>query len=280
MEVTASFPGGATPPGPTTVTISAAGGTADADEYTFTASDFDITIADGDNSAVGYFTLAPVDDGISELDETVVISGSTTANHQVTPAIATILDNDQRVVLTISPSSMGEDRFNGTRTVNVTATLSPATARATNTVVNVSVENGTANLGRWLDYRLPQGGTFTITIPAGQTSESASFQIVPVGSGSAAEGDETVLVTGSNTDLAVVTATLTITENRPAPQEVRLYLSPIRISEADGDLPTRVNVDRWHTGGWVWGTPTTVNVEVVADRRLKATTTPPSTTLR
>ena len=223
------------------------------------------TILDGDNNGVGSFTLAPVDDTDSELDETVVISGSTTASHQVTPTTATIVENAQRVILSLNPSSRQEHAQNQASTITVTAELSPATARAIDTVVNVSVEQGTANLGEFLDYRLPSGGTFTITISAGDTSESGSFQIVPVGSGPAAEGDETVLATGSNADgLAVVGATLTITENRPAPNEVRLYLSPSTISEGDDDLPIRVNVDRWHTNGWTWGTPTTVNVEVVA----------------
>ena len=264
VTVTATFLDDATPDGPTTVTISVTGGMAATGDFA-AVSDFDITILDGDNNGVGSFTLAPVDDTDSELDETVVISGSTTASHQVTPTTATIVENAQRVILSLNPSSRQEHAQNQASTITVTAELSPATARGIDTVVNVSVEQGTANLGEFLDYRLPSGGTFTITISAGDTSESGSFQIVPVGSGPAAEGDETVLVTGSNADgLAVVGATLTITENRPAPNEVRLYLSPSTISEGDDDLPIRVNVDRWHTNGWTWGTPTTVNVEVVA----------------
>ena len=264
VEVTASFLGGATPPGPSTITISVAGETAAAGDFA-AVSNFDITILDGANSATGSFTLAPVDDTDSELDETVVISGSTTANHQVTPTTATIVDNEQRVVLSLNPASRQEHAQNHASTITVTAELSPATARITPTLVNVSVEDGTANLGEFLDYRLLDGGSFDITIPANQTSAARSFRIVPVGSGPAAEGDETVLVTGSNADgLAVVGATLTITENRPAPNEVRLYLSPSTISEGDDDVVIRVNVDRWHTDGFTWGTPTTVNVEMVA----------------
>ena len=274
IDITAAFLGGATPPGPTTLTISVAGGTANATDYTLTpagSGTLDITIADGSNSGTETFTLTPMDDGTSEVDETVVIGASTTANHHVTPTTATFLDNDQRVVLTLSPSDMQESQSLPTRTVTVTATLSPGTARSTDTVVSGTVKDGTANLGQWLDYRLPAGATFTITILQGDTSSQGSFQIIPVGSGSSAEGDETVLVTGSNADLAVATARLTITENRPAPQEVRLYVSPSTISEGDGDLPIRVNVDRWQMSGYIWGTPTTVNVEVVAGTATEGT---------
>ena len=111
------------------------------------------------------------------------------------------------LTLSLEPSSVGE----GARltTVTVTASLG-STSRSEPTQVSVSVipQSGTATAGT--DYEAVSG--FTVTIPAGQASGSTRLRFRPTNDG-IAEGDETVVLSGTATGLATGTATLTILDD-------------------------------------------------------------------
>ena len=70
-----------------------------------------------------------------------------------------------------------------------------------------------------------------MTIQDGQTSGTAQLSFDPTGDG-LAEGDETVILTGSATGLTADTATLTITDDDPAPTAVTLSLNPAAVGES------------------------------------------------
>ena len=63
----------------TTVTVSVAAGTASADDFA-AVTDFTLTIEALATSGTAEFTLIPVDDGVAEGNETVAVSGTTTAS--------------------------------------------------------------------------------------------------------------------------------------------------------------------------------------------------------
>ena len=59
-----------------TNTVSVSGDTATAGDDFLAVPDFTLTIPAGAPSGTGTFTLAPVDDAVDELDETVTVSGT------------------------------------------------------------------------------------------------------------------------------------------------------------------------------------------------------------
>ncbi len=129
----------------------------------------------------------------------------------------------QTLTLSLNPASVAEDA--GPTTVTVTATLEEA--RATATEVTVSRTGGTATSGT--DYAAV--GAFTVTIPAEQTSGTATFTFTPTDD-SVADGDETLVLSGSATGLTPGTATLTITDDEIASTALELSLSPSALWES------------------------------------------------
>ena len=100
IEVTATLDG-ATLGTATAVTVSVAGGTATAGDDFTAVDDVTVTIAAGEASGTGTFTLAPVDDAVDEADETVTVSATTTSGLTVRPTAGltvTITDDDTRGV--------------------------------------------------------------------------------------------------------------------------------------------------------------------------------------
>ena len=100
-----------------------------------------------------------------------------------------------------------------------------------------------------------------ITIPAEQTSGTAQLSFDPIGDG-LAEGNETVILTGSAMGLTAGTATLTITDDDAAPTAVTLSLNPNVVGESatatavtvtaslnNSPLPTATTVTVSRTGG-------------------------------
>ena len=123
--------------------------------------------------------------------------------------------------------------------------------------MTVSRTGGTATSGT--DY--PTISDFTVTIPSGQTSGTATLSFDPTGDG-LAEGDETVILTGSAAGLTSGTATLTITDDDAAPTAITLSLNPAAVGESaaatavtvtaslnNSPLPTSTTVTVSRTGG-------------------------------
>ena len=255
VTVTASLNGSPLPTA-TTVTVSRTGGTATSGTDYPPVSAFTVTIQDGQTSGTATLSFDPSGDSLAEGNETVILTGSATGLNAGT-ATLTITDDDTAptaVTLSLNPTAVGESA--AATAVTVTASLNNSPL-PTATTVTVSRTGGTATSGT--DY--PAVTDFVITIPSGQTSGTAQLSFDPTGD-SLAEGDETVILTGSATGLTAGTATLTITDDDTAPTAVTLSLNPAAVGESatattvtvtaslnNSPLPTATTVTVSRTGG-------------------------------
>ncbi len=252
VEVTAAWAGASTRLVDTTVTVSVAAGTGQANDFT-AVTDFDVIIAATTQSKESTFSFTPTNDLVYEGDETVTVSGTTTG-FTVNSATLTITDDDaDDIKLTLSPSTVDEE--DGLTSVEVTAawvgTTSPRIATVTVSVAALTAEAD--------DFTAVP--SFTITIPANTQSQTGTFDFTPTND-LVYEGDETVTVSGRAARLTVEPATLTITDNEVAPTTIKLTLTDSTVDE-EGGL-TRVEV----TAAWEGSTPieeaTEVEVSVAA----------------
>ena len=209
------FYGGRTRPEATVLTVSRTGGTATSGTDYAAVNALTVTIPALQSSATATFTFTPEVDDASEGDETVILSASgehvvfrDSGAQGVRHATLTIDDAvPTAVALSLDPSSVAEDA--GATTVTVTAALVGG-LRLADTEVTVSRTAGTATSGT--DYAAVND--FTVTIPARQRSGTATFTFTPTADEDS-ENNETVILSGSATDLTADTATLTIIDNSP-----------------------------------------------------------------
>ena len=222
------------------------------DDYRLSGSR--LTIAAGQTTSTGTVTIAAVNNETSADDKEVAVSGAATTTG---PGVAqpdvvtlTITDDDSEsttVTLAVSPEAISEGATGSARTVTVSAELDGG-ARSGATPVTMMVTEGTAT--ERIDFA--QVSDFVVTIPAGATSGSATFELTPFDD-AIDEPDETVRVTGtlSAAGLTLVQPsgglTVTIEDNEPSPQ-VTLVLAPESISRGrrgeHGDGGARQRVDR------------------------------------
>ena len=260
MTVTGTLDGGVLSTA-TTVTVSVAGGTATADEDFISIPDFLLTIEADEKSGSATFTLTPEHDTAEEDDETLIVSGTTTSDLTVDSATMRITDDDgaaasTTVTLSAEPAEVSEGA--GATVVTVTGALDGA-VRSTATPVTVSVADGTATAGE--DFAAVSD--FTLTIEADEKSGSATFTLTPVDD-AAEEDDETLVVSGTTSDLTVDSATVTITDDddTAASTKVTLSAQPAELSEDAG--ATAITVTGTLDGA-VLSTATTVTVSVAGE---------------
>ena len=149
----------------TAVTVSVAGDTATAAADFVAVADFELTIAAGERSGTGTFTLVPVDDEVDEADETVTVSGAAPGTDlSVTETQVTITDNDTRGV-TVKPTEL-ELTEGDSATYKVvlgskpTDTVTVRMAVSGDDDMTVSPESLTFMTGTWAEAQ-------TITVTAG-----------------------------------------------------------------------------------------------------------------
>ena len=270
VTVTASLAGSVTLTDTTAVLVSVAGGgtnAATAGEDFNPVDAFQITIPANANSITGTFNLVVTGDTLVEGDETLVVSGFASSRYTVDPATVTIVDDDDApdtITLSLSPASVlsVSEGDVGTTTTEVTVTASlPADSDTliVDTRVTVSVGAGTDSATEGTDYTPVTD--LTITIPAGETSDTATFDWVVTGD-TVAEGDETLTVSGTATDFTIDPLTLTITDDDTAPTEITLSISPARAPE--GEMTT-VMVTAAYSGNVTLPGATEVTVSVAHD---------------
>ena len=222
VTVTAEFSNVVTYATDTTVTVSVGDSADSADSGTDYAavSDFTVTIPAGQTSGSAAFTLTPVDDTLVEGDETITVSG-TNATLTVDGTSLTLTDDDSVTAanlvidLSVDPASVAEDA--GATAVTVTAEFSNVVTYATDTTVTVSVGDSADSADSGTDYAAVSD--FTVTIPAGQTSGSASFTLTPADDG-VVEGDETITVSGTARDVEVSGTSVTLLDTGAASASV------------------------------------------------------------
>ena len=231
IAVTAALDGAARSEAtPVTVSVGAAGDAAASGTDYQAVSDFVLTIAPGALSGEATFTLTPVDDGVTEGDEAITVSGSA-VGLSVEPAELTLEDDDEAstsVELSVSPAVVSED--GGAQQIEVTAALDGA-ARSEATPVTVTVGAAGDAAVSGTDYQA--ASDFVLTIPEGFVSGEATFTLTPVDD-EIAEGDEAITVHGSASGLTVNGAELTLNDDDTASTSVSLSVSPASASEDGG----------------------------------------------
>ena len=248
---------GATLPSETSVTVRLDGGSATSGADYAPVTAFVLTIPAGASSGTGDFDLDPLDDRIAEGTETVVVKAVARGLGESTSEL-TITDNDSvstGITLEVNPSRVDERGPRGP--VSVTATLNSG-ARTEDTVVTVAVDSGTAVAGQDFD-EVP---SFTLTIPANRTTGEQSFDLIPVDDGTA-EGDETIVVSGSATvsDISAITeATLTLADDDMPSSRVALVLDVVSVAE-NGDEQVVNVTGTLNAGARPEETAVTVSVE-------------------
>ena len=212
------------------VIVTVAGNTATVADDFAAVGNVPITIPANQPSGTADISLTPVNDGTSEGDETLTVSG--TAALPVTAATLTLADDDtasSSIALSLDPDEVTEE--GGQQTVTVTARLNAGT-RTQDTVVQVTVTGVTATVGT--DFAAVNA--FNITISQGAISGQNTFMFAPVDDDIAEV--ETLTVSGTAMGLSVGQATLTL-RDADIP---RLTMSPASADESDGQITFMVTL--------------------------------------
>ena len=219
-----------------TVTVSVGdSGTATSGTDYAAVSDFTITIARDTTSGTGSFTLTPTDDTALEGDETIDVTGTSAAFLGISGTTLTLTDDDlPTIALSTVPSYVAVAEGAGLKSVTVRATA--AAAMKAETTVTLAVGAGGDSATKTTDYTT--SNIQTITIPKGQSTAEASFELTPV-QDTLVEGNEAISVSGSSSGGHTVTGTsLTLTDDDT--HNITLSASPLSVGE--GASATSVTV--------------------------------------
>ena len=234
VGITGSLPAGSVAVRPFTVSGLTFGGTADSGtDYTalFTVNNdqsvrneirFEANRQSASLSAMMIITVhddSAADEGV----ETIVIGGSADGGFKVRPFAFRIRDNDHsanRINLMVDASTAGGFQTSveegaAAQTVAVTAAYANGASRSSAAAVTVSVAGaGGAYGAEAADFTAVDN--FTVTIPAGASSGSASFSLTTV-SDDLLEGDEDLAVSGTASGFTVNGAVVTIDDDETVP---------------------------------------------------------------
>ena len=208
VTITATLDGNATLTKSTAVAVALADGTAIVGSD-YSAASATVTIPEGESSGSKVLNVKVLDDTTAEQAESLNVTG-TAQGFTVNPAEIIILDDDGTatgIMLHASPSTVREDA--GATDLVVTAAFRAGTTLSADTVISLSLADGTATLASG-DYAVSTG---TVTIPAGQFYGTGTFEFTP-NTDAIVEPDETVLLNGSSSDYTVTpAATITIKDS-------------------------------------------------------------------
>ena len=214
------------------VTVKVGEGTA-AEESDFSSVDqFTLTIASGEQSSTGVFTLTPTPDTLDESDETILVTGYTSISGlTVTGDEIMILDDDDPLSLSIRDLTVQEDAGVARAQIDVTP--------AAPTELSVTYRTTPQTASEGLDYTSSHG---TLEIAAGSTTAVIE---VPIIDDLFMESTETFLVQLSDLADAVLDqseATVTIEDN----DVYRLQVFDASASESESALAFTVKLDTPH----------------------------------
>ena len=217
---------------PTRVTVSVSGSDARGAVDLLAVADFAITIAAGESSGTGTFTLTPLDDATVGGDETLAVSG--TSDLPVTGAAVALVDDDEassRILLSAVPVRISEGA--GPTRVAVTAAMDRG-LRQEATTVTVSV--GGSGDPKAVGFH--PVADFAITIPANAANGTGRFTLTPEDD-RRVEVDETLTLSGAS-DLPVTPVDVLLADNDEASTRIVLSVVPSRVSESAGPTPVVV----------------------------------------
>ena len=217
---------------PTRVTVSVSGSDARGAVDFLAVADFAITIAAGESSGTGTFTLTPLDDATVGGDETLVVSG--TSDLPVMGAAVALVDDDEassRILLSAVPVRISEGA--GPTRVAVTAAMDRG-LRQEATTVTVSV--GGSGDPKAVGFH--PVADFAITIPANAANGTGRFTLTPEDD-RRVEVDETLTLSGAS-DLPVTSTVVLLADDDEASTRIVLSVVPSRVSESAGPTPVVV----------------------------------------
>ena len=225
ITLTARVEGGTTYAHSVTITLDLGGTATEGRDGDYTVSgSLAVTLLAGQGLGTTTLTFTAVDDTRDELDEIIDITGTTPGGLPVTPTSVTLLDNDESL-LTLRAEPRRLEEGSGPVTVMLTVTIRSGTPYEED--LDISLEfGGTAIRAR--DYSL--SGSFTFTIPAGDTSASTSITIIPVDD-TLDEPDETLEITGNAGVGYTSTAVVLIIDNDIPPARIQLTAIPTTLAE-------------------------------------------------
>ena len=207
--------------------------------------------------STGFAFIYPVGNDLDTPDKTLTVSGSisgfdpgtgtlraaaTTGILAPAAQTLTIRDDDEAadtVSLSLDATSVTES--GGATPIEATATLASG-ARESAVTVTLTVGSGTGDAGAESGIDFDEVAAFTITIPAGDASASASFSLTPVDD-RIDEPDEALSVTGVTDDALIgvpEAVEITIADNDDAP-ELTLEVLPAAIAENGGTATVTVS---------------------------------------
>ena len=195
------------------------GGTASNSDYE-AAGTTRIAIAEGASEGSTTLTITPADDGVADDNETIEI-GATLASHAVSAATVVIEEPSPTLVLTTTPTWIGEP--SGAQDVEVKARAHAVLGAALTVPLSLS---GTAT--STIDYAVV--GTRSIVIPSGAREATTTLTITPVQDEVADDG-ETIRFDASVAGYPVTAATLAVKELAPG---IVFSAAPSRIDESAG----------------------------------------------
>ena len=227
VTVTGTLNGG-TRSDATTVTVTVAGNSASNSDFA-AVSNFTLTISANQASGNATFTLSPVNDGIDENNETVEVSGTTTANGlTVTGTEVTITDDDTRGV-TVDPASLTVNEGES-KTYTVVLDSEPTAA------VTVSITaSGDSDISA-------QQSSLTFTADNWNTAQTVTVDAAI--DGDAAHGTATIAhgVTSSGDYAGVTASDVTVTERDTESTTVTLSINDASVAEDAGSVTFTVSL--------------------------------------
>ena len=191
-------------------------------------NDFRLRIPKGKSSAQTRLLLTPIDDAHLEAGERITLSGSGSSQingRTLTPRVRGTglwITDSETITLSATPDV---NEGGGAQTVTVTATASGTAQRAIPLTISVGKSGDAAVSGT--DYHAVSD--FTLTIPSGSSSGTATFQLTPIND-TTLENDETVSISGrANYGGTITDASVKILDN-----DVQLSLNPSSTGEEAG----------------------------------------------
>ena len=223
---------------PWTVVVSTVDGSAVAGssgDYT----SFSETVSFGFGVTSKTISIASIEDSLAEDNETFVVrlDNSSVSSVNITDnATVTIIDDEARPEVTLTPSASTVSE--GAGTLTLTATQSQVSAA--NTVVSLSF-SGNATLSS--DYSVSEN----ITIAGGGLSGNVTLSLIDDNTTEASEAIvvDIASVSGGNgaSENGTQRSSITLTDNDPVP-EVSLSVSPSSLSENGGSVTLTASLDR------------------------------------
>ena len=258
VTVTAAFPAGSpTLLFPLRVPVLVAAGSAEADDYSVSKASFTITIAAGQSSNTGSFTLTVTDDNVAGETDAIEVKGGSLAGYEISKAEISLTDDDiapTSIRLSVDDTKVKEG---DTDEITITAAFSadspddPAVLETeTRVTVAVTADGSTAPF----DYEASPAD-FNIDIPAGASSGQGSFKLTALEDDVAGELDE-VKVTGSAPAFSVNDpVTVRIIDTNHKPERILLEVDEDRVREGTEQSVTVTAVfdgDKWADNTRVW----------------------------